>query len=352
MIVAQFLPVSPTAQPVYAVQCMQPVAPMNFQSIIMAPVGPKLAVAENTEMSPQQFLLTPFVLENRDGASPGPLKQCWMMPEVESTESTPSEAATPTTAAVPSPTAAVADGPWQCDLCETTNKANQLYCMRRNCGAPRERTWLPSAKNPGPGWLCNKCGNHNYEGREVCNNKACAAPGPWVCVRCKNRNYAHRMTCNGRNCDLARPLLSMRRAKSKNTNAQYAGSSHFLPGSWVCLGCGNVNFPQRKSCNAKHCGMLRCKADGGPPRSDMSHRTVILSGAWICTACENVNWHMRDHCNRHSCRRPRADVDGGPPKPGHIQAKEGSWVCSDCGNLNGQQHQACSRHDCGKQRHD
>merc|ERR1719230_148156 len=39
------------------------------------------------------------------------------------------------------------------------------------------------------------------------------------------------------------------------------------PGSWKCIECGNVNYPQRTVCNGRsgQCGKPRELVDGGPP---------------------------------------------------------------------------------------
>eukprot|EP00929_Paragymnodinium_shiwhaense_P023086 TRINITY_DN14541_c0_g1_i6.p2 TRINITY_DN14541_c0_g1~~TRINITY_DN14541_c0_g1_i6.p2 ORF type:complete len:170 (-),score=16.03 TRINITY_DN14541_c0_g1_i6:330-839(-) len=137
---------------------------------------------------------------------------------------------------------------------------------------------------------------------------------------------------------------------SPSVARQPVGSSRFQPGSWVCLSCGNVNFPARTSCNAKSCGRSRCDVDGGPPKADADIRSVILPGSWVCTACGNINWSTRTECHKKKCGKPRAEVDGGAPTPAVMQAKAGSWTCRHCINLNFPERRVCNRKTCGKPR--
>merc|ERR1740121_770907 len=105
-----------------------------------------------------------------------------------------------------------------------------MVCNMRSCGAPRPGTDVsgpimpgqqaapinPPLGQGGPGWTCVKCGNHNFDGRMVCNMRSCGAPrdggfavpGPsaapkglgkggakagageaWVCDKCGNSNF-------------------------------------------------------------------------------------------------------------------------------------------------------------------
>merc|ERR1712125_118794 len=80
-------------------------------------------------------------------------------------------------------------------------------------------------------------------------------------------------------------------------------------------------------------------------------------GSWVCVACENINFPDKTSCNKRSCGKPRAEVDGGPapsvasqppqsmPKGngrGGGGAPEGSWNCTECGNLNFPQRTTCN----------
>jgi len=47
--------------------------------------------------------------------------------------------------------------------------------------------------------------------------------------------------------------------------AVQAGARSHPIGSWVCVACGNINFPGRTTCNRSVCGMPRSEVDGGDP---------------------------------------------------------------------------------------
>eukprot|EP00929_Paragymnodinium_shiwhaense_P023087 TRINITY_DN14541_c0_g2_i1.p1 TRINITY_DN14541_c0_g2~~TRINITY_DN14541_c0_g2_i1.p1 ORF type:complete len:355 (-),score=73.51 TRINITY_DN14541_c0_g2_i1:380-1444(-) len=273
------------------------------------------------------------------------------------------------------------------------------------------------------GWVCEKCNNHNFAGREWCNRRACGAPGPWTCPSCQNKNFASRAVCNARRCQLPRPprnggqtqAVQAAPAASSDLASQIASVSHmaelansqslarndangaqtamlmsamaqmlgtlaqaaeptqvapvpvvggpaaavpgradnkFRNGSWCCLACGNVNFPERMNCNAKSCGQPRASVDGGPPKADAPARSLMLPGSWVCTACTNVNWSTRDTCNKKTCGRPRSEVDGGAPTPQHYQARPGMWTCRHCNNQNYPERTHCNRRTCGLPRED
>eukprot|EP00927_Polykrikos_kofoidii_P070858 TRINITY_DN67236_c0_g1_i1.p1 TRINITY_DN67236_c0_g1~~TRINITY_DN67236_c0_g1_i1.p1 ORF type:complete len:312 (-),score=42.14 TRINITY_DN67236_c0_g1_i1:180-1058(-) len=234
----------------------------------------------------------------------------------------------------------------------------------------------------GVGWTCHKCGNHNYEGRTHCNMRSCgvardgvgptlstagsgAASGPgWKCEKCDNHNYEHRLFCNMRSCGAIRPslggsavgllaMLSNVPAVSNLqalTQAANTAGSKIPAGSWVCLGCGNINFPTRTTCNAKQCGQERSLVDGGPPKADVGVRSVILPGSWTCSSCQNINWSNRTVCNKRSCGLARSQADGGPPDPSTLQLHEGSWACRHCSNVNFAQRTVCNKNGCGQPR--
>lgn len=311
----------------------------------------------------------------------------------------------------------------------------------------------PAIKVPrtdGEGWLCEKCGNHNFEGRAYCNLRKCGAPGPWNCGVCGNKNFATRDVCNMRNCNQPRPpppaghavAGSVGGVPGVNQQATYQaiamlqasglgnlagglqdgisqmlmgqaglagggqkGQQHFQEGSWVCLGCGNINFPTRTNCNAKMCGRPRTEVDGGPPKPGASTKSIYMPGSWVCGACQNINWPKRESCGLRSCGRPRHEVDAGAPSPEMLQAQHlaqgslgpvsavprairtapmssfpmnsfpmnggplnggpmnggpmnpnadpanGAWNCPHCGNLNFAGREACNKRTCGRPRY-
>jgi len=126
------------------------------------------------------------------------------------------------------------------------------------------------------GWTCEECGNFNYESRKVCNIRACRAPKPsspplaspppsaspppnssehtrggWDCPRCGNFNFDTRNVCNMRKCRAPRP---------RGANAQSVGPATAIGGNggggkagWSCPECGNFNFSTRRLCNRRAC---------------------------------------------------------------------------------------------------
>jgi len=259
----------------------------------------------------------------------------------------------------------------------------------------------PATDFRGKGWVCGKCGNNNHDGRQVCNMRFCQAPRPmqlgeWLCT-CGNVNYATRTVCGLRKCQLPRPndpqieqIISsvMGQVGVGNGAAQHfpapaaprAGAGQGgLPqppeGSWMCMACGNVNWPTRDTCNGRSCGLPRAEVDGGPyqppqavpaaPMAAVHHmqppqQQAVPEGSWSCVACGNINWPTRDTCNKRSCGRPRSEVDGGQPaapapyaaRPAGAQATppEGSWVCIACNNINWPTRDTCNKRMCGKPR--
>lgn len=229
------------------------------------------------------------------------------------------------------------------------------------------------APAPGEGWTCDKCGNQNYDNRMYCNKRSCGAPGPWTCPLCQNKNFANRMSCNMKRCGAARPPpppnvgplaagLGMPAMGPQNRGApasqvaqaiallQAAGvanvpgvaegiqkivasgvvaaaaipnfahqpnrgnpNTEVQEGSWVCVECGNINFPQRSTCNGRSCGKPRSEVDGGPPTPGADSKTRLKPGSWVCGACQNINWPDRETCGMRKCQMPRDQVDAGPP---------------------------------------
>lgn len=222
---------------------------------------------------------------------------------------------------------------------------------------------VAKAEDTGEEWACPKCGNLNYAGRLVCNMRRCQAPRPdanmgnmgnspaggssdeaWTCVNCGNENYQGRLFCNMRKCGHARPGLTaadVARATavggglaSNAPAATFAALTRNVPtgppGSWKCIVCNNVNYPQRTTCNGQQgqCGLPRpamdSKAMGAAAASNGAVPSVSATpsngaggqppaGSWVCLACKNVNYPARTSCNARGCGLPRDEVDGGPP---------------------------------------
>lgn len=237
-------------------------------------------------------------------------------------------------------------------------------------------------------WACPKCGNNNFAGRLFCNMRKCQAPKPaerWTCPGCGNDNYEGRLFCNLRKCGLAKPGLTAADlakatvgglgglgAMSVSETLQHAG----VPvGSWKCLSCGNVNYPQRAICNGQsgRCGQPRTMVDrgatGGRPLLAIAGNLEHLAGAakpaggatppgsWVCLSCQNVNYPTRSTCNGRACGRAREEVDGGPPVPGTSESRRvgggngeappGSWICQACQNVNWPGRESCNKRSCG-----
>lgn len=282
----------------------------------------------------------------------------------------------------------------------------------KRTGMPMAGPAMKAQRTEGEGWLCEKCGNHNYENRSFCNMRKCGAPGPWTCQSCGNKNFAGRAFCNMRSCNQPRPAaggfdgggqqqaaiqaLAMLQTSGLGqipgvqegitkimSSAGVAGGrpqqhqqhqQQFQEGSWVCLGCGNINFPTRMSCNAKLCGRSRTEVDGGPPKAGASTKSIFMPGSWVCGSCQNINWPKRETCGMRSCNKSRAEVDAGAPSPQMLQAQHeadvmahqpammdatsnpnadpanGAWNCVHCGNLNFAGREVCNKRTCGQPR--
>mmetsp|Transcript_66887 Transcript_66887/g.160140 ORF Transcript_66887/g.160140 Transcript_66887/m.160140 type:complete len:224 (+) Transcript_66887:119-790(+) len=199
----------------------------------------------------------------------------------------------------------------------------------------------------GDNWVCQKCGNLNYPTRTHCNMRKCGAPRDagggqaeapqesWICPGCGNENRPHRLFCNMRNCQMAKPGLTAKDLQRSPQAVISAGVPPPVPGrppvlpmgrppmahqpmvnhanmpspaplqgkapppkgSWKCIACGNINFPERTVCNSHKCGK---------PRSEAEHP----AGSWTCPSCGNVNWPNRLVCNGSKCSQARGK--GGP----------------------------------------
>lgn len=228
---------------------------------------------------------------------------------------------------------------------------------------------VAKAEDSGEEWVCPQCGNLNYAGRRVCNMRTCQTPRPgtntgnsgvggssdegWTCVNCGNENYAGRLFCNMRKCGHARPGLTAAdvarhtavgcpSAAPAATFAAFAQNIQTVPpGSWKCIVCNNVNYPQRTTCNGQQgkCGLPRptmdSKAMGGaatassgavtsPSVAPSNGARETPAGSWVCLACKNVNYPARTSCNARGCGLPRDEVDGGPPPAANTGPQGGS----------------------------
>jgi len=273
-------------------------------------------------------------------------------------------------------------GGWTCERCGNHNYEGRVVCNMRSCGAPRDPVSPSAAPGKGvalkgpaaEGWMCDKCGNHNFEGRIYCNMRSCGNPGPWNCPACGNRNYAGRKVCNMKKCNQPMPppppgagphavggtpigpqpqavqaatavqAIAMLQASGLTAIPGVAegiqkimasgavgaavspsvaamgcavpvskGAAEVKEGSWVCVDCGNINFPTREVCNARLCGKPRAEVDGGPPAPGADSKTRLKPGSWVCSACSNINWPEREACGMRKCGLPRSQVDAGPP---------------------------------------
>lgn len=304
------------------------------------------------------------------------------------------------------PPAKRAEEGWVCKECGNHNYEGRAYCNLRKCGAP------------GP-WTCPGCGNRNFANRDVCNMRNCnmprpaPPPGTGPLATAGVQGMPQQMQVGGQQQAVLQALSLLQAAGVAHIPGVQDGISKIVQstgmavpaapiyvmqqqsrpvigaigqppipaaksmeeGSWVCLACGNVNFPGRTSCNARSCGRPRSEVDGGAPtasgRADRSSKSGIsMPGSWVCAACDNINWPQRESCGMKKCGRPRSEVDAGPPTPQHLQQKqasvapipaaqaaqggrsapEGSWTCSVCNNLNYPNREVCNARNCGQPR--
>jgi len=350
---------------------------------------------------------------------------------------------------------------WNCNQCGNLNWPLRTVCNNKQCGAARQQSSgqpLPGSANrvssgngsfsgssvgihaimsqlqgasPVGSWICLGCQNVNFPLRKTCNNQVCglprdqadggepeaqdgptpsgpgaAQPGSWVCTACQNVNFPLRKVCNNKGCALPREQADGGEPTSTGRHTA-SGPGSAQPGSWVCAGCHNVNFPLRTVCNNKQCGLARDVADAGPPDgadesiggaytraptsggapgmkakgslADVMAQAVARGGgggggggggpapqpgSWVCASCQNVNFPLRKICNNKVCNLPREDADAGPP-PGDTGVPlthgasgfngsvggdhpEGSWACDACGNVNWPKRTTCNNKICGQ----
>ena len=91
---------------------------------------------------------------------------------------------------------------WSCFKCNTHNKRFLLNC--RHCLGHRamcDPNMEIVARHHD--WICEQCGNINFQHRKVCNWAACTSKD-WTCT-CGNVNFARRPVCNAYNCYRFRP---------------------------------------------------------------------------------------------------------------------------------------------------
>eukprot|EP00450_Noctiluca_scintillans_P011657 CAMPEP_0194485068 /NCGR_PEP_ID=MMETSP0253-20130528/6189_1 /TAXON_ID=2966 /ORGANISM="Noctiluca scintillans" /LENGTH=345 /DNA_ID=CAMNT_0039324989 /DNA_START=1 /DNA_END=1034 /DNA_ORIENTATION=+ len=220
---------------------------------------------------------------------------------------------------------------------------------------------VPASTVPQGSWVCATCRNVNYPDRDRCNGKrgSCGLPRPLAVLQQPVQMFAA-------------PALTLNSTTSPP------------PGSWICIACNNLNFPTRTTCNGRNCGRARAEVDGGGPGSlanmhtfttsvasapEANVGTVAPEGSWVCLACNNLNFPNRTTCNGRNCGRARAEVDaGGPEVLADLQqfgaaglmvpetkvearntnaAPEGSWVCLACNNVNFPNRTTCNGRNCG-----
>jgi len=281
---------------------------------------------------------------------------------------------------------------WSCPGCGNENRPGRLFCNIRTCGLAKpgltqrdfDSVMAPLPPNGGLNTHFQVPFQSHAQATQVCmpivtppqqmpqsvpppSIRGPVPPGSWMCTTCNNVNFPDRAVCNGRRgmCGLPRPtadVLQALQAAPQPMRAAVGGSPPL--GSWVCLACGNVNFPSRVVCNSRTCGKPREQVDGGAPgvpppqgnfgtlspygmtqpeygvdgidyRAQMAafaqhtapvhmgqslDNTGLMAappqmastppaGSWVCPSCQNVNYPSRTHCNRRHCNLPRpADV--------------------------------------------
>lgn len=256
-------------------------------------------------------------------------------------------------------------GSWICTSCGNNNYEGKLFCNMRKCGVARpgltaaqlaasasmQGTPPPMVGAGGPrggmaggrpapdgSWVCISCKNVNFPSKTICNGKRGQCGMPREQADAGPPQAAHQAApMLGRPGDPATALLQTIASAGVNPNALSAllgavgvqTGAGLLPGgvlpakqggpppegSWQCLDCGNVNFPQRTTCNGKACGRAREEVDGGPPppgTSAIQPKTKPIipagqnpEGSWVCPGCQNINWPTRTNCNKRGCGLPR-----------------------------------------------
>lgn len=270
----------------------------------------------------------------------------------------------PRTGGVPAGT----EGMWTCE-CGNENYPNRLFCNRKTCGMAKPgltlkelqrnevdqqkqamKAIMPAQQQSGPApdgsWACASCGNVNFPLRTTCNRKVCGMPremsdgGPppsgFVNAPAGKGMRAGGQASQGGGSQ--QQMMQMMQMMLGGKGAPMAQGGNNKPpgkqakppdGSWVCLDCGNINWPTKDQCNRNVCARPRHEVDGGPPDPATIAQGVSAAnataaaqkaqaatmegppeGAWECLRCGNVNWPKRTTCNRKTCMAPRDDIPG------------------------------------------
>lgn len=286
-----------------------------------------------------------------------------------------------------------APGPWTCPVCDNRNFQGRMECNRKSCRQPRPGAL--GASDPPGSWSCKGCQNMNWPLRTKCKkcempreegdlnyHGFCAAsgqnpPGSWICTGCQNTNWPLRTSC--KKCSASRefvdggapppPTLSSNLQAFQRSNVPAAamlpssfnsntGGGQNPPGSWICSGCQNVNWPLRTSC--KKCSASRELVDSDASlhssnpqafqrssvraAAPMPSNAVHPPGSWTCNSCGNTNWPLRTQCKK--CAAPKQD-DGAESSNA---APAGSWACPACSNVNWPLRTFCNKKGCGFQK--
>ena len=127
---------------------------------------------------------------------------------------------------------------WSCSKCGNLNYAHRLTCNLRKC---------QRMDNSDQDWMC-ACGNVNYRFRKYCNLRKCQLPqigNPYLFYG------IHHLIKNGYSSQAALSLLLTNGGISQDSDWQRQSDSK--EGCWQCIGCGNLNWPWRDTCNRKGC---------------------------------------------------------------------------------------------------
>merc|ERR1712187_770006 len=141
---------------------------------------------------------------------------------------------------------------------------------------------------PPGSWRCSSCSNVNFPQRDICNGKNGACGMPRSMAEAPARAI--------------HPMVSF--GGPAGGQPQQRGPPE---GSWICIECENINFPGRDSCNKKSCGKPRAEVDGGPPpaaepqlaspKGNGKGNKGAPEGSWTCIECGNLNFPQRTTCN-------------------------------------------------------
>ena len=87
---------------------------------------------------------------------------------------------------------------WMCGACGSMNVHSKCVCGTQR-EWQEEWRWKPAEGD----WVCEVCGNNNFQWRTWCAWSDCPT-GDWECV-CGNVNFARRRICNRNTCQKPRP---------------------------------------------------------------------------------------------------------------------------------------------------